>query len=203
MLVMRRDVTPLCDLDKRPMRLSNLGDPNGFAQIAYTCDPNLCQRVYNNSVGYFDVTPQGVISRTNTNKRDCPECETALYLANQDGNTGLQTWKCAQQRCDHLEQIHPDDRFKLYVAPVADAPPLAQLRAVSIMTNTKWVGAALSWEQLSGYLSKLGQNGRQIAAIRECLSQGTESVLAGIAGELAVTEQQLRKVHMQRDRVNI
>jgi hypothetical protein len=200
LVIMRRDVAPLCDLDKRPMRLAVLGDPPGLVMTVYACKPNVCHRIYDNSGGYRDVTPQG-ISSTHANKRDCPECETALYLASQNENTALQTWQCAQKNCTHSEQIHPDDRFKIYITPIA--PPLAQLRAVSIMTNAKWVGAALTWEQLTGYLSQLGQNGRQLAAIRESLSDGTESLLAGIAGELAVTEQQLRKVHMKLDRSKV
>src|SRR4029077_7069336 len=190
LVLMKLKLTPICDIHKKPMEYGRFGDPQVFSMTAYKCQTDGCSRVYNNSFGYTDIVNDH-IDHSNSIKRECSDCETSLYLASEDRTTGMQTWQCAQPNCDYSEQFNPADRFKISVTPIVDSnssPPYAKLQAVSVMTNAKWVGAALPWEQLAGYLSRLGQDGTQLTAIRENISQGMECQLVGIGGgELAVT----------------
>jgi len=203
LVIVKRDVTPLCDRDHQPMQLVQLGQPDsGLSFIAYRCTVDSCSRVYQHGHGYIDVAK--TISFEARERRQCPECLTTLYLAEIEDN-GNQIWRCGQVHCEYSEKVNPHERFEVALKPIAadngssaGDQPFAQMEAVGISTGERWLGPCLPWPLTLTALSVFGQNAVQIAGIRNSLLNGMPAELAGVMAPLGVPEQQLRKAGLKR-----
>jgi hypothetical protein len=203
LVMMKRNVTPLCDRHHKPMQLAQFGASNiALNFVAHRCMVESCSRVYQHGHGYIDVTD--VISFEQAERRDCPEDQMTLYLAaiEPDGN---QIWHCGQVHCEYIEKINPHERFHVMLKPISAGSdsssgnqPYAQMEAVGTSTGEKLVGPCLPWPLTLTALSVFGQNAVQVAGIRNSLLNGTSVELAGIMSPLCVPEQQLRKAGLKR-----
>src|ERR1041385_4937945 len=57
LVMMKRNVTPLCDRHHKPMQLAQFGASNiALNFVAHRCMVESCSRVYQHGHGYIDVT---------------------------------------------------------------------------------------------------------------------------------------------------
>jgi DNA replication protein DnaC len=90
--------------------------------------------------------------------------------------------------------------FVLRVIPVNTQPTrdrFGALEAFSSKTSERWLSPVLSWEQLSRYLSRLGQTNAQLEVIKSLLLCGKSADLTERPEPLRVGDQQLRKMQMK------
>jgi hypothetical protein len=202
-VTMKPGITPLCDRHHKPMELVQFGASNiSMTLVVHKCMVPACTRVYQHSFGYHDITD--VISFEDVFRRDCPEDEMSMYLA-ETRSDGAQLWCCGQMHCDYSEQANPHERFVVMVRPVevqderpADDRPFAYLEATGATIGTRWIGPCQPWPLTVSALSWFAQNQAQVAGIRNSVTRGIPARLGGEAAPLAVTEQQLRKAGMKR-----
>lgn len=202
---MKTSVTPLCDHHQKPMqfaRLGSIGNPFGLQLEMYQCAVGYCSRVYQHGQGYIDFAD--AINFENRERRQCPEDLMTMYLSKVEEN-GIQVWRCGQVHCDYFEKVNPYERFPVTVKPIAgdssSSPgdqPYAQMEAVGIFTQERWIGPSLPWHSTVNALSAFGQNAWQVGKIRESLLSGRPAELAGPMAPLALTERHLRKAGLKR-----
>ncbi len=202
LVMMKRNVTPLCDRHHTPMQLARFGESNiALTFVAHRCTLDSCSRVYQHGHGYIDITD--FVSFENAERHWCPEDQTTLYLAEIVENEN-QIWRCGQVQCEYLEKVNPHERFRVRVEPInaENAPegdtPYAQLEAVGISTGDRWIGPGLPWPLTRTALDVFGQTPVQLAGIRNSLLNGMAAELAGMAAPLGVREQELRKAGLKR-----
>ena len=90
-----------------------------------------------------------------------------------------------------------DSPFVLQVIPVNKRLTnelLGVLEARSLQTREHWSSLALPWEQISKYLSQLGQTKSQIEGIESALLNGKSAEITERPEPLRVSDQQLRKI---------
>src|SRR5262249_26225312 len=90
--------------------------------------------------------------------------------------------------------------FVLRVIPASAQPTrerFGALEAFSSQTGERWVSPALSWEQLSKYLSRLGQTNAQIEVVKSLVRFGSSAEVTETPEPLRVGDQQLRKMQMK------
>lgn len=202
-VMMKRDIAPLCDRHHSPMQLAQFGASNiALTFIAYKCLDDSCSRAYQHGSGYVDITD--FVSFENGLRRDCPEDDTTMYLAEIDPN-GIQIWRCGQVSCVYSEAVNPHERFRVMVRPIevrdqepAERKPYAQLEAVGISNGGRWIGPCQAWDVMLVVLSSFGQNSAQLVGVRNSLLDGTPAELVGRVAPLGVTEQQLMKAGLRR-----
>jgi hypothetical protein len=204
-VMMKRNVVPLCDHHHVPMQLMQFGASNvALTLVAHKCTANSCTRAYLHGHGYIDIADS--VSFADALRRDCPEDDMTMYLAEIDDN-GNELWRCGQVHCQYSELVNPHERFRVLVNPVdaqshdpEEHKPYAQLRAVGASSGTTWIGPCQPWHVTAVTLCSFGQNPAQVAAIRDSLLKGIPAELAGVAAPLGVTEQQVVKGGLKRVR---
>ena len=99
-VTMREDIWPLCDKHMAPTKLTLLQSGTLSAK-AFACSVAGCTRVYNGSLGYFDVMEDGWLAEKYQQK--CPQDGSPMFLENVSGKT--ENWCCAQINCNHRQPI--------------------------------------------------------------------------------------------------
>jgi hypothetical protein len=202
-VMMKRDIAPLCDRHHGPMQLAQFGASNiALTFIAYKCLADSCLRAYQHGSGYVDIAD--FVSVEDGFRRDCPEDEMTMYLAEIDPN-GTEVWCCGQLNCEYSEAVNPHERFGVMIRPIevrnqepSEKKPYSQLEAVGISNGARWIGPCQPWDVTLVLLSSFRQNSAQLVGVRSSLLEGTPAELVGRAAPLGVTEQQLMKAGLKR-----
>ena len=203
LVIMKKDIVPLCDRHHKPMQLAQFGASNiAMTLIVHRCTVDACSRAYQHGFGYLDITDS--VSFQDVFRRDCVEDEMTMYLAEIDAS-GAQVWRCGQLDCKYSELVNPNEHFKVTIRAVSvqsqepeERKPYTQLGAVGISSGARWVGPCQPWDIALAVLSSFGQSALQIVGVRNSLLAGNVAELAGVAAPLAVTEQQLVKAGLKR-----
>jgi hypothetical protein len=96
---------PLCDLHHCPMRRVMLEESaSDKTQSFHQCERRDCNRVFRDGSGYSDFT-DGRFDGSRSSSRACPICEGTLYLAEVNHTRKVETWECAETKCEHSEDV--------------------------------------------------------------------------------------------------
>ncbi|MGA2569159.1 MAG: hypothetical protein ABSF23_01445 [Terracidiphilus sp.] len=96
---------PLCDLHHCPMRRVMLEESaSDETQSFHQCERRDCHRIFRDGHGYSDFA-DGQFDASRSSSRECPTCGGTLYLAEVDRALKVETWECAETKCDCTEDV--------------------------------------------------------------------------------------------------
>jgi ssDNA-binding Zn-finger/Zn-ribbon topoisomerase 1 len=99
----KMEFSPLCDLHHCAMRRVMLQESApDESQSFHQCERRDCNRIFRDGHGYSDFA-DGRFDGSRLSARQCPICGGTLYLAEVNRTRKLETWECAEMKCDHTE----------------------------------------------------------------------------------------------------
>ena len=106
----QQQFSPLCDLHHTTMQRRMLDEGSDKVCSFHACDRPDCTRVFRDSCGYLDRI-EGNFDHSRASVQRCPQCGSALYLADVNHTQKIETWECPQTGCDFsADQPSPSAR---------------------------------------------------------------------------------------------
>lgn len=98
----RQRFSPLCDVHHVLMPAVVHEEDSEEVRTYHECQRRDCNRIFRDSNGYSDRT-DGEFDEFRSSFRKCPQCGSALYLAEVERSRKTETWECSQKECDFCE----------------------------------------------------------------------------------------------------